>query len=101
MTSAGHWLARTHSTTDRSVAGMRALSLYAGITMLYLGYCTNDVHSFPGRCRRHTGKTLVMITRPAARNAPARREMPAAHPARLQFGRGFDGRIGNFLNSMC
>ena len=37
-TSAFQPRARIQSTTERRVAGIRALSLYAGITMLYLGY---------------------------------------------------------------
>ena len=42
--------------TFSSASSMRLPSLYAGITMLYLGYCTNDVHSFPGRCRSGRGR---------------------------------------------
>ena len=47
MTSASHPRSRMQPTTESSVAGMRALSLKAGITMLYFGYCVTDDHHLP------------------------------------------------------
>ena len=60
MTSAGHWLARIAATTDSSVAGIRALSLNAGMTILYLGYSAN-VLLLPFSMTRQRGKTQDII----------------------------------------
>jgi hypothetical protein len=61
MTSASQAFSRIQAITDSSVAGMRAVSLNAGITMLYFGYC--DTTPAPFAHQPHfLRKTMAMIT---------------------------------------
>jgi hypothetical protein len=73
MTSASQPFSRIQAITDSRVAGIRALSLKAGITMLYLGYLYTipalQVHQ-PHFLR----KILAMITQ-IRRNSPETDEL--------------------------
>jgi hypothetical protein len=97
MTSASQSRSRMQAATDWSVAWMRALSLKAGMTMLYCGYCVTRAAT---ACRGSglKGKTLDMIA--PLDGVAALNLRPGPFSAGLAMGKyGFFARRASFSRS--